>query len=260
MNAPAHVLILAGSRGGKDAVAAAAGVSHKALAKVAGVPMLERVTTVWREALPQARLAVAIDRSADIDALIAHLREDGPLDVVPPGGSPAATVAAALAAFPPPILIATGDHPLLTAEMVRHFLAALPPGADAAAAVARRETVEAVHKTRRTYWRFADGDVSGCNLFYLGPRGAAAAVAFWRTLEADRKKPLKVVRRLGFGTLVRFVLGRLTLADALSRLGTRIGAKLAVVDMPFAESAIDVDRPSDLALAEIILKARRPCA
>jgi len=137
---------------------------------------------------------------------------------------------------------------------VRHFLDALPPGADAAAAVATRDTIAAAYpETRRTYWRFSDRAVSGCNLFYMG-EGAARVVAFWKQLERDRKKPWKMLRHLGALTLLRFALGRLSLTAALERLGRVAGARVAAVDMPFAEAAIDVDKPGDLTLAEAILR------
>lgn len=249
-----RVLILGGRRGGADPVAAAAGVSHKALAAVDGEPMLTRVVATLRAALPGAEIAVAIDATPEISALLADL---GDLATIVPGASPCATVAAALERLAPPLLIVTADHPLLSVAMVRHFLGNLPEDADAAVALARRETVEALYASKRTYWRFADRQVSGCNLFFVGPRRAAEIVGFWQRLENDRKKPWKMVRHLGLGTLLAFVRGRLTLEAALDRLGRRADARVAAVDMPFAEAPIDVDRPGDLVLAEAILRARR---
>ena len=129
--------------------------------------------------------------------------------------------------------------------------------ADAAAGLARAETVLAAWPgTRRTWLRFRDGRFSGCNLFWLGTPGAAGAVAFWRRVEQDRKRPLAMIALLGPPALLRFALGRLTLADALAALGRRTGTRLAAVEMPFAEAAIDVDRPADLALAEAALASR----
>lgn len=251
-----RVLVLGGTRGGGDPVAAAAGVSHKALALVDGEPMLARVVGVVRAALPDSRIGVAIDPAPDVSALLASL---GDIAVLSPGPSPCATVSSALdrPEFMPPLLIVTADSPLLTPAMLLHFLDGLSPGVDAAVAVARRETVEAEYRSKRTYWRFADVSVSGCNLFYIGPARARDIVTFWRRLEADRKKPWKMVRHLGGGALIAFVLGRLALADALDRLGRRVGASLATVDMPFAAAPIDVDGVADLALADSILRMRR---
>ncbi len=252
-----HVLILGGRRGGDDAVASVAGVSHKALAPVMGVPMLARVVATLRQALPGIAIGIAIDRTDDISPLLDRLAEDGKIVVVEPGPSPCATVAKALAMpeLAQPLLIATADHPLLTPEMVRHFLDHVPVGIDAAVGLATRETISASYASRRTYWEFRDRAVSGCNLFYLGPN-AASVVAFWQRLENDRKKPWKMVRHLGLASLLLFVARRLKLQGALDRLGRQAGARAAAIDMPFAEAAIDVDRPADLVLAEQILAAR----
>lgn len=251
-----RVLVLGGTRGEEDPVAAAAGVSHKSLAPVDGEPMLARVVRTVRSALPDSAIGVAIDVEPDVSALLATL---GDVAVLSPGPSPCATVSDALhrSEFRPPLLIVTADSPLLTPTMLLHFLGGLPGDADGAVAVARRETVEAAYASKRTYWRFADVSVSGCNLFYLGPGRAHEIVEFWRRLEADRKKPWKMVRHLGGKTLVTFALGRLALADALDRLGRHIGASLAAVDMPFAAAPIDVDSVADLVLADSILQARR---
>ncbi len=255
--AVSRVLILGGRRGGDDAVAGVSGVSHKALAPVLGVPMLARVVATLREALPDAVIGIAIDRTPDVSPLLDRLAADGGIVVVEPGPSPCATVAKALAmpGLGQPLLIATADHPLLTPEMVRHFLGQVPAGTDAAVALATRETISARYTSRRTYWEFRDRAVSGCNLFFLGPN-AAAVVRFWQRLENDRKKPWKMVRHLGLASLLLFVARRLSLQGALDRLGRRAGARAVAVDMPFAEAAIDVDRPADLELAERILADR----
>ena len=55
-------LVLAGQRRGTDPMAAAAGVSHKALLPVAGVPMLLRVVSALRSTPGIARIVVSIDK------------------------------------------------------------------------------------------------------------------------------------------------------------------------------------------------------
>src|SRR3546814_4695470 len=61
----------------------------------------------------------------------------------------------------------------------------------------------AVPDTQRTWLRFADGHFSGCNMFYLATPAAAGVVQFWRSLEADRKHPLKMLRKIGPGSALR---------------------------------------------------------
>ena len=100
--------------------------------------------------------------------------------------------------------------------------------------------------SRRTYLRFADGDWSGCNLFLLATPQAIAAIQLWQTVERDRKRPWRIVRRLGPGLLLRYLLGRLSLSDAVAALGRRIGVSAVVVECPDGLAAVDVDKPSDL--------------
>jgi GTP:adenosylcobinamide-phosphate guanylyltransferase len=250
-------LVLAGQRGGggPDPMAAAAGVSHKALLPVAGVPMLLRVVSALRASPALGRVVVSIEAPEETLSGLGGL--DGAL-LRAAAASPARSAAAALGEFGAPLLVTTADHALLTPAMVEHFLAAVPERAAAAAALARRETVLAAYPdTRRTWLRFRDGAFSGCNLFLLADAEAGArAVGLWRRVEAERKRPLAMARLLGPVTLLRFALGRLTLPGALEALGRRCGAHLAAVEMPFADAAVDVDRPGDLALVEAALRAR----
>ncbi len=267
MSAPAKggevlAIVLAGSRGPADPVALAAGVSHKALAPVAGVAMLARVLGTLAAVPRVGRVLVMTERAEllaehpDLSGFLA----DGAVSLLPAAGSPSLSVLAALdaAAEPFPCLVTTADHPLLTPAMVEHFLDRLPAGADAVAGLARAETIQGAHPgTRRTYLRFRDGAYSGCNLFALLAPPARDAVSFWSRVERDRKRPWRMVRHLGLGALLSFATGRLRLAAALDRLGGRTGSVLRVVDMPFADAAVDVDRPDDLRLAERILAGRR---
>jgi len=72
-----------------------------------------------------------------------------------------------------------------------------------------------------------------------------------------RKNPLKLARKLGIGIGAKYMLGRLTLKGAFDYAAKRIGITAAPVLLPYAEAAIDVDKPSDLALVESILMARQ---
>jgi hypothetical protein len=82
-------------------------------------------------------------------------------------------------------------------------------------------------------------------------------VAFWRRVEQERKRPWRLVRAFGWRPLLAYLLGRLTLDDAITRASHVIGARVAAVVMPYPEAAIDVDKPADLELAERILARRR---
>ena len=71
------------------------------------------------------------------------------------------------------------------------------------------------------------------------------AADFWRRVEKQRKKPLRVIGALGWLTVLRYILGRLSLGDSLNQLSRRIGVKAGPVILPYPQAAIDVDSVAD---------------
>ncbi len=239
-------LVLAGVRPGGDPLAEHAGVSHKALIDIGGLPMLQRVLLALAGVPAIARIVVAIDRPELVAALPACGK---PVTVLPARSGPSASVAHALAVLGAPMLVTTADHALLQSSWVLQFLAADDGNDDVLVALARREAVQAaVPRTQRTWLRFADGDYSGCNLFLLRTTAALGIVALWQQLEADRKRPLALLQRLGFGYALRYRCGWLRLDRALRRLGSLSGARLRAVILTDGRAAIDVDKVADLEL------------
>lgn len=256
---PFTVIILAADRESQDPVAQSAAVSCKALAPVAGRPMVLRVLDALghaRQVGPRilvgpARAAVAQD--AELCALV----DSGQVQWLSPQASPSSSAFSALQSLPDdaPVLVTTADHALLSAAMVDHFCAAARrSGRDVVAAVARHDLVaEAFPGTRRTVTRLRDGGYCGCNMFaFLTPQARLAA-DFWRKVEKERKKPLRVVKVMGWMAVLRYLCGRLTLDQALARLSKRMHLRVGAVQMPFAEAAVDVDKVEDMELVEAIL-------
>ncbi|NJO36401.1 MAG: hypothetical protein HC871_00795 [Rhizobiales bacterium] len=156
-----------------------------------------------------------------------------------------------------PLLVTTADHPLLTVPMVAHFCEQAPRTADLVIGLAEAEVIRRHYPGAvRTFYRFRGRGYSGCNLFLLNTPKARRMVAFWQDMERHRKQPWRLVAAVGVLPLLRFALGRLGLESALRHLSQRAGAEIGMVAMPFAEAAIDVDKPADLDLAEAILRAR----
>ncbi|HEX8556118.1 MAG TPA: NTP transferase domain-containing protein [Sphingomonas sp.] len=241
-------LILAGSRGGVDPLASANGVPHKALIEVGGASMLARVAAALRGA-GLTRIIVSTNDAA-VDAAAAALG----LGIVAAADGPSRSVGLAIDQVGTPLLVTTADHALLDPAWVTAFLGGVPAQADVAVMLARRAAIEAaVPDTRRTYLRFADGDWSGCNLFFFATPRAVAAVALWERVEADRKRPWRIIRRFGPLMLVRYLLGQLTLTRAIAHLGGLAGIDAAVVESPAGLAAVDVDTAGDLVLVRRIV-------
>lgn len=244
-------VVLAGTRPGGDPLAAHAGVSHKALIDVGGQPMLARVLAALAAVPSITRIVVVIDDAAVLE----QMPDCGkPVEAMPAGRGPSASVGAALARLGAPLLVTTADHALLQPQWVEEFLAAEVGDADACLAVARRvDVLRAAPDSQRTWWRLSDDHYSGCNLFMLRTPAAAGVVQLWQRLEAQRKRPVAQLRTLGLWHVLRYRFGWLSLAQALARLGKVSGARVAPVVLRDGRAAIDVDKPADLALVRTLL-------
>lgn len=242
------VLILAGQREGvADPLCEAHGITRKALLPVLGTPQLDRVAT----ALETAGLARPYRLSGLGES------RDG-FETAPTGLGPADSAWLALQGARFPVLLTTADHPLLTPEMVERFIGdAVATGADLCVGLATRDTIQSAHpETRRTYLKFSDQQVSGCNLFYLANPDALAAIRFWRKAQSDRKRPLRLASHFGVGAILQYLFGRLSLDGAFAFASRKLGIAARPVLLPFAEAAIDLDKPSDLPVVERILRER----
>ncbi|HWK40444.1 MAG TPA: nucleotidyltransferase family protein [Croceibacterium sp.] len=251
MNLPA-ALVLAGSRGEEEPVSRLEGVAHKALARIGNVAMLEMVVSVLKSAGCERILV-----SADDPQVIALAEEIG-AEVVLPGAGPSESVTHAFALAGAPMLVTTCDHPLLSPRWIRDFVAAVPERADVAVMLAERRRVEAaVPNTRRTWLRLSDGDWSGCNLFLLSNANARRAIDHWRMIESERKRPWRIAARLGWLTLFDYFRRRLSMAEAIRRVGARMGVSAILVPAKDGLAAVDVDKPDDLRLVRAIVAGKQ---
>jgi len=251
------VIVLAGARGPVDPLARTAGVPGKVLIEIAGKPMLTRVMETIAGFDGGGQLIVVCpdhpDYAAAADVGLGYRRID-------PEPGPARSVVAALDALDDasPALVVTGDHPLLEPAWLRTFIErARATGADAVVGLVDHALVTArFPDNRRTRYRFFDGAMCGTNLFYFaGVRGARAA-ELWRTFEADRKRPWKIILRLGLFNLLRYASGRLSVESAIDALSGKMQLRLSAVKLEHPEAAVDVDSAADLALVTRIIEAR----
>lgn len=251
------VIVLAADRGPGDPLAVRAGVPGKVLVKIAGKPMLTRVMQAVSGFAAPGQLVVVCDddpaymEAADVGA--GFLRID-------PGPGPAASAVAAMDRIDPskPVLLVTGDHPLLEPAWLAQFVdKAADSGADAVVGLVDHAAIVARFPgSRRTRYRFSDVSVCGTNLFYFaGPRGRDVAEQ-WRAFEAQRKKPWKIIGRLGPWNLMRYLAGRLSLHAAMAALSRRLELRLAAVMLDAPEAAVDVDSQADLELATGLIERR----
>ena len=254
-------VVLAGSRASGDPVAEYCGVPAKALAEVAGVPMLRRVVSALGVESGVANLCIVGDKAVLAPCLACINTPDAPLDILwcEPRESPAVSLTFAFRGISPDamVLVTTGDHALLRGDWVRHFLErADSSGADLCLALVSAEQVRReLPETKRTVLKFSDLEACTCNLFAFRTPESRIVSEAWQRGESERKRPWRLLARLGMVNALSYVLGRLTLKSAFARLSTRFGLRIEPIVMPYALLAVDVDTPADLALCRRLADA-----
>jgi GTP:adenosylcobinamide-phosphate guanylyltransferase len=256
---PFTAVVLAGDRSVGDPVARAAGVNSKSLTPVGGRPMVLRVI----DALEAARESEGIILCGPAKSTVEGEKElrvridCGMVKWMESQATPSSSTYHALLSLPDstPVLVTTSDHALLTAEMVDYFCSgARQSNKDVVVGLARHESVTAAYpETKRTAIPLADGSYCSCNLFAFLTSEARSAAHFWRRVERQRKKTLRVIAGFGWLNFLLYVLKRPTLAQGLELISRRLGLRAGAVVLPFPEAAVDVDTLSDWKLVESIV-------
>jgi len=253
-------VILAGSRPGGDPLARAYGAEVKALVPIAEKAMLARVARTLLKDEQVGRLLILAQEPEIFDSHddTRHLANDPGIEMV----SIRETIALSMEGlmeqegFPYPVLVTTADNVLLDQAMIAHFLSQAA-GSDIAVAVVEQDVLMAGYpQSRRTWLSLRGGRYSGANLFYFGSPEARRILRYWAEVEQDRKKGWKLLTIFGPWLLLRALFRSLSIDDLARHVGAKLGLKTKVVQMPQAEACIDVDKESDVALAEQILAAR----
>jgi molybdopterin-guanine dinucleotide biosynthesis protein A len=245
-------VVLAG--GPRDAVAALApGAPNKAFVPIAGVTLVERTLRALRSSAAVGRIVVVAPSEARALAALADAD-----DVRPAGATMTESLRSGLAELPPDdlVLVCASDLPVLTGAAVDDFLErAASNGADLTYACVEREA----HLARfpvvpHTWARLRDGTYCGGGCVALRPRVLPNLARLLGALGRARKDPLRLASIFGPLTLARYALGRLSVVDAERRGSVLIGAVARAAICRYPEIAVNVDRESDVALAERLVR------
>jgi len=260
---PFSAIVMAADRHPDDPVARAAGVTCKALAPVGGTPMVLRVL----HALEQSREVGPRLLCGPPGPLLEHT---GKLKAGVDAGdygwtanreSPSASAAAAMEQFEEsqPVLLTTADHALLNNQIIDHFCGqARTADYDLVIALTPHELVaRAWPAVKRTRLRFSDKAYCSCNLYAFRTPRSRTITGIWRNVEEQRKQPWRLIGILGWWPVLKYLLGRLTLQEALARLSGRFDMKIGAAILPFAEAAVDVDTQYDWQLVRQFLQRRK---
>ena len=253
-------LVLAGDRGGADDVARVSGVSCKALAPLAGVPMLVRVLNALQATGRIDSVVLCGPNPAAVGSCpqLQDLINRNDITWVPAADSLSDSVQAGLAQVDPAalVLVTTADHALLDAGTLDYFLdRTLDGSAEVNVGLVEYGLIGKTYPgVRRTVLKFSDGGYCGCNLYALSGARAREIISFWQRAQTHRKQPWRMALGLfGIGALLRYVCGRLSLRQTRQAVMNTTGIAVDFIELPFAHAGIDVDTLEDKKLVEEIL-------
>ncbi|WP_255938852.1 nucleotidyltransferase family protein [Kordiimonas sp. SCSIO 12610] len=261
-NADFTAIVLAGCRPGCDPVAQAFGEKYKALVPMVGQPMICHVVSTLDSSDFIKKIIVVFECETTLLDTCPEFEElpgGTDMQIVSCGKSISASVIAAIQASGEnwPYLVTTADHPLLTKEMVDHFCTDAKASKGVSVGMVTRTELEASYpESSRTYLAFRDAELSGANLFAFVSDAAKNAIDFWEHIEQQRKKPWKLFKAFGYKNLFGLLMKRFTVDQAFERASEVLGVDTTVVRLPFAEAAIDVDKPLDHDQVAEILQCR----
>lgn len=253
-------VVLAGERPGGSDFSRELGLPASVLVEVAGSTAVGRVLAAL-ESSANIEGGVLCGPSAEVyrdNPIFEELLADTSFSWLGPAMGPSASALKSIDYLDRfPVLLTAADHALLTPELVDDFCRqAAATDADAVVGLVPYELVRAAFPdSKRTVLKFSDGQFCGSNLFALLNPAARAAPAFWSRLEADRKRPWRMARRMGPGLLIRYLFGRLELPDALNAVSAAMGCRVGYVTIDNPRAAVDVDSVADRDLAERIIRS-----
>lgn len=228
---------------------------YEALITAGGRTLVEWVVRGVAQASSVGRIAVvgpADELAKVLDPIMGEF-PGGKVVIVPMGGSMLENLKAGIAALNPSgrVLVVTSDIPFINGKAIDDFAerCAKAP-ADIHYSVVPKEANEARFPgVKRTYVKIQGDVVTGGNIAAVDPRALLSHEDLINRAVALRKRPLALLRLLGFGFIIKFILGRLTIRDIEDRAGKMLDLAARAVISPYPEIGVDVDKPSDLELA-----------
>lgn len=257
-------IVLAGDRGPDDPLVQATGAACKALVEIDGQPMLLRVMNTLARSASITRRILSGPKQEYLQTQAAIQDQIGSDQVqwLPPEDTPSTSAYQAMQQVEKhvPILITTADHPLLSPRIVDRFCRDSQEQAlDVVVGLCEYETIRAGFPgIKKTVMRFRNGNYCGCNLFAFLTEDARRLADTWRRVESERKNPLRIIRMLGWFSVLRYLTGRLSLETALQVLSRKLGLRIGAVILTDAEAAVDVDSVADRILVQKKLSGRLP--
>ncbi len=254
-----NLIVLAGDRGANDPLAGALGVPRKGLLPLLKRPMLSYVLEAGQKAKNIHQIYVVANDVDSIKAgLPSNVSSDQAFQFIEGANSPVQTVQKVLQDIEMPALLVTADNPLLTSETLDDFIeeSSSLDGDLAVGFAAKSDVLRDFPDAKRTFIKLGVEGYTGTNMFALKNDNVFHVLGFWRGIEQQRKKALKLVWAFGFWNLIKVLLGFTNLEKAMQDASRVLRAKVQAIVVKDTALSMDVDKVADIAPVERVLAER----
>ena len=148
------------------------------------------------------------------------------------------------------IILSSSDIPSITADIVDQYVAACAPFDKAIYYnFVDEPTMEARFPgSNRTFVKLKGVNVAGGDLLLAHSDLAESHIDLWTALTEGRKHAWKLARLVGITFLLKFLFRQVSLTDIEEKVLQTIGRPVQAVLSPFAELAMDADKPHQVDL------------
>lgn len=256
-----HAIVLGGGLiSSDDPLYGSAPGGHRSLIPIKHKPMAQWVIdTLCNSQAVQSITVMGLSAESGLHAT-------KPLDFLSDGGSMFENIkvgilhAAKILPTQNKVIVASSDTPAIRPEMVDWLANQIAESPEALIYynVIQREIMEQhFPQAGRSYVRFKDISVCGGDLNIIDRRLFTAERPIWKKLTENRKQPLRQAALLGLDNLLLVALHLVTLDNAVKRICKRLDIEATALRCPYAEMAMDADKPHQLEILRQDLENRQ---
>lgn len=231
-------------------------VPSKGYVDVGGLPMAARTL----QALRQSRRIGAITLVTPLENPDLSGAWEGVSSVAPARDSLYTSLYSGLSKIEPtsdPVVLVAGDLPFLTPEAVDDFVERCSQHDEAAlwyCFVSKANSQAKYPQLPHTWAKLNGTQFCGGGITVLRRSASEQVRPGFEAMTSGRKSVMKLVKALGFGTLIRYCLGKLTIPQAAAAMERIMGVPVCPVESPYAETAFNVDDYENLQMARALCK------
>jgi GTP:adenosylcobinamide-phosphate guanylyltransferase len=156
------------------------------------------------------------------------------------------------------VLTVSSDIPAIRGDMVDWLVNSVQEtDHDIYYCVVTRQVMETrFPDSKRSYIRLKDMEVCGGDMNAIRAQTVTAREDVWERILEARKSAVKQVAMLGYDNLILFLLRQLDLKKSVARVSKRLNIAGRALVCPYAEIAMDIDKPHQLEILRQDLSLR----